>query len=74
MSDREKVGHEPERPDDKHFAPVNEGEDARGRTAAEAGENGRSGTGVPGVGKEHPDTLPPTEEGVREAERHDDSR
>ncbi|MFB4319091.1 hypothetical protein [Actinomadura sp. 21ATH] len=32
-----------------------------------------SGTGVPGVRSDHPDTLPPDEEGVREAERTDDS-
>lgn len=33
----------------------------------------RSGTGVPGVRSDHPDTLPPDDEGVREAERTDDT-
>ncbi|GAA4151551.1 hypothetical protein [Actinomadura keratinilytica] len=33
-----------------------------------------SGTGVPGVDVGQPDALPPDEEGVREAERRDDSR
>ncbi|GLZ12471.1 hypothetical protein Acsp04_27060 [Actinomadura sp. NBRC 104425] len=33
-----------------------------------------SGTGVPGVDVGQPDALPPDEEGVRDAERHDDSR
>ncbi|MEW2352241.1 hypothetical protein [Spirillospora sp. NPDC029432] len=32
-----------------------------------------SGTGVPGVRSGHPDSLPPDEEGVREAERTDDT-
>ncbi|MFI0355419.1 hypothetical protein [Actinomadura sp. 9N407] len=32
-----------------------------------------SGTGVPGVRSNHPDTLPPDEEGVSEAERTDDT-
>jgi hypothetical protein len=41
----------------------------------EAGAEGTvvSGTGVPGVRSDHPDTLPPDEEGVSEAERTDDT-
>ncbi|TDE34431.1 hypothetical protein [Actinomadura sp. 6K520] len=70
--EREDLGHEPEETHDREFAPVNERSDARGRTAP-AGET-TSGTGTPGVDVEHPDTLPPDEEGVAEAERHDDSR
>ncbi|MEV4006254.1 hypothetical protein, partial [Actinomadura sp. NPDC049753] len=38
-----------------------------------AGEE-TSGTGTPGVRYEHPDTLPPDEEGVEDAEAHDDTR
>ncbi|TDC56081.1 hypothetical protein E1281_08965 [Actinomadura sp. KC345] len=83
-------GHEPEQTHDRDFAPVNEDSDARGRTVRRAspatgrstgsarrpaaGGHGTSGTGTPGVEIEHPDTLPPDEEGVEEAERHDDSR
>lgn len=75
---REDLGHEPEETHDRDFAPVNEDSDARGRTVlqpppADDG-HGTSGTGAPGVEVEHPDTLPPDEEGVEEAERHDDSR
>ncbi|MFG2000283.1 MMPL family transporter [Spirillospora sp. NPDC048911] len=73
MNDRQEPGHAPEKTHDKEFAPVNEGADARGRQRGAASE-GAGGTGVPGVDKAHPDTLPPTEEGVREAESHDDSR
>lgn len=51
---------------------MNRRSDARGRTVPDGEET--SGTGTPGVETEHPDTLPPDEEGVRKAERHDDSR
>ncbi|XRQ13586.1 hypothetical protein ACN3XK_22680 [Actinomadura welshii] len=76
---REDLGHEPEETHDRGFAPVNERSDARGRTTGRPGGTprdgeGTSGTGTPGVRREHPDTLPPDEEGVEEAERHDDSR
>jgi hypothetical protein len=68
-------GHEPDETHDRDFAPVNRDSDARGRTVPGGRATGRtSGTGVPGVTREHPDTLPPDEEGVEEAERHDDSR
>ncbi|RSN51212.1 MULTISPECIES: hypothetical protein [Actinomadura] len=86
----EESGHEPNETHDRAFAPVNQGSDARGRTrpgtpvphsvpdGEEAETNGGgteiSGTGTPGVTREHPDTLPPDERGVTEAERHDDSR
>lgn len=69
---REDLGHEPEETHDREFAPVNEDSDARGRTVPDG--HGRSGTGTPGVEREHPDTLPPDERGVEDAERHDDSR
>lgn len=69
---REDLGHEPEETHDRDFAPVNQGSDARGRTDQPASAPG--GTGRPGVRTEHPDTLPPDEKGVEEAERHDDSR
>lgn len=69
---REETGHEPEKTDDRRFAPVNERSDARGRTVPDGEET--SGTGTPGVKDEHPDTLPPNEEGVEEAEAHDDTR
>ncbi|KAB2342643.1 hypothetical protein F8566_36985 [Actinomadura rudentiformis] len=72
MNDREDLGHEPEETHDKEFAPVNRGADARGRQRG-TGPRDLSGTGTPGVDTPHPDTLPPTEEGVQEAERHDDS-
>ncbi|TDC83541.1 hypothetical protein [Actinomadura sp. 7K507] len=87
---RDDPGHEPEQTHDREFAPVNEDSDARGRTVRQpppatdqstssarrpvADGHGTSGTGTPGVEIEHPDTLPPDEEGVEEAERHDDSR
>jgi hypothetical protein len=69
---REDLGHEPEETHDREFAPVNERSDARGRTVPDGEET--SGTGTPGVEYEHPDTLPPDEAGVEEAERGDDSR
>ncbi|TDC71265.1 hypothetical protein E1200_02600 [Actinomadura sp. GC306] len=69
---REDLGHEPEETHDREFGPINERSDARGRTVPDGEET--SGTGTPGVRYEHPDTLPPDEEGVEEAERHDDSR
>lgn len=89
MEDREDLGHAPETTHDRDFAPINQGSDARGRTDPAAsvplhvpGETPedrspdvpRSGTGVPHITKLHPDTLPPDEEGVREAESHDDTR
>ncbi|REE95188.1 hypothetical protein [Thermomonospora umbrina] len=77
MSERDDVGHAPAEPHDRRFAPVNRGSDARGGTVPEVEREkeaeGVSGTGVPGVDGA-PDSLPPTEEGVREAERGDDSR
>lgn len=69
---REETGHEPEETDDRRFAPVNKRSDAHGRTVP--GEERTSGTGTPGVRHEHPDALPPDEEGVEEAEAHDDTR
>jgi hypothetical protein len=79
MADREDVGHEPEETHDREFAPVTRGSDARGRTAPPDEDVGRqedeaSGTGVPSVDVGHADALPPDEEGVRRAERQDDSR
>ncbi|MFA1538880.1 hypothetical protein [Actinomadura monticuli] len=68
----EDPGHEPGETHDREFAPVNEGSDARGRTVPDGRTT--SGTGTPGVKREHPDTLPPDEAGVEEAERGDDSR
>lgn len=69
---REESGHEPEKTDDRRFAPVIRRSDARGRTVPDGEET--SGTGVPGVKHKHPDALPPDEAGVEEAEAHDDSR
>ncbi|TDC18290.1 hypothetical protein [Actinomadura bangladeshensis] len=69
---REDLGHEPEETHDREFTPVNRRSDARGRTVSDGEET--SGTGTPGVRYEHPDTLPPDEAGVEEAERGDDSR
>jgi hypothetical protein len=69
---REDLGHEPDETHDREFAPVNRRSDARGRTVPDGEET--SGTGTPGVRYEHPDTLPPDEAGVEEAERGDDSR
>lgn len=75
MSDREQPGHEPAETHDKEFAPVTRGGDARGRTVpGERGGEDVSGTGVPGVDSGRADAFPPDEEGVREAERHDDTR
>jgi len=80
MTEKEDLGHEPETSDDRRFAPVNRGSDARGRTVTpeEEGmarqEDEASGTGVPGVDVGHPDALPPDEEGVHRAEEQDDSR
>jgi hypothetical protein len=80
MTDRENAGHEPEETHDREFAPVTRGSDARGRTTPpeEDGmarqEDEASGTGVPGVDVGQADALPPDEEGVRQAERQDDSR
>ncbi|MFB4308990.1 hypothetical protein [Actinomadura sp. GTD37] len=68
------TGHAPKETHDREFAPVNERSDARGRTVPAAGREETSGTGTPGVRYEHPDTLPPDEAGVEEAERGDDSR
>ncbi|TDD78048.1 hypothetical protein [Actinomadura rubrisoli] len=55
--------------------------DAQGPGSSVPGEEGMgrqedeiSGTGAPGVEVGHPDALPPDEDGVRDAERHDDSR
>jgi hypothetical protein len=79
MADREDLGHEPEQTHDKRFAPVTRDEDARGRTVPPDDEEAArrdevSGTGVPGVHADSPDSLPPDEEGVRAAERRDASR
>lgn len=59
---------------DEEFAPVLRDED-RELASDEARAEGRpvSGTGVPGVPVDHPDTVPATPEGVREAERADDT-
>lgn len=74
----ENLGHEPAETHDRDFAPVNRGADARGRTPEEEGmarqEDEPGGTGVPGVDVGRPDALPPDDEGVREAEEHDDTR
>ncbi|MDX6743976.1 hypothetical protein [Actinocorallia sp. A-T 12471] len=60
---------------DRFFAPVTRGGDARGRTIpAERDKPGISGTGVPGVTRPAPNTGRADESGVRDAERHDDSR
>ncbi|SNS80179.1 hypothetical protein SAMN05443665_1009149 [Actinomadura meyerae] len=76
--ERDDSGHEPHETHDRDFAPVNRRSDARGRTAPpstpEPGGEETGGTGAPGVRYGHPDTLPPDEAGVEEAERHDDSR
>jgi hypothetical protein len=87
MSENEDLGHEPETTDDRRFAPVTRGSDARGRTVTpdegtvtpdEEGyarqEDEATGTGVPGVDVGRPDALPPDEDGVRRAEEQDDSR
>ncbi|WP_030166266.1 hypothetical protein [Spirillospora albida] len=86
MDEREDTGHEPAVTHDRDFAPVNQGSDARGRTTGTSGprnvpgarpddeDEPLSGTGTPSVTREHPDSLPPTERGVQEAEAHDDSR
>jgi hypothetical protein len=80
MTNRENLGHEPEETHDREFAPVTRGSDARGRTTPPEEEDMArqedevSGTGVPGVDTGQADALPPDEEGVREAERTDDSR
>ncbi|HEX2314840.1 MAG TPA: hypothetical protein VHJ17_13950 [Thermomonospora sp.] len=73
MSERDDPGHEPATTHDRDFAPVNRGSDARGRTEPEESPRDASGTGVPGVHADSPDSLPPDEEGVREAERGDAS-
>ncbi|MFV2176788.1 hypothetical protein ACFHW2_22670 [Actinomadura sp. LOL_016] len=86
----EESGHEPRETHDRAFAPVNQGSDARGRTRpgtpvphrvpdgdepeTNGGDADVSGTGTPGVKRQHPDALPADERGVTEAERHDDSR
>jgi hypothetical protein len=86
MSEKEDLGHEPHETHDRRFAPVTRDSDARGRTVPETTpvlpeeegmvrqEDETSGTGVPGVDVGQPDALPPDDEGVRRAERHDDSR
>jgi hypothetical protein len=77
VNEKEDLGHEPDQTHDREFAPVTRGSDARGRTADEESarqEDEASGTGVPGVDVGQPDALPPDEEGVRQAEDHDDSR
>ena len=80
MTENDDLGHEPEQTDDRRFAPVTQGSDARGRTVPpeEEGmarqEDETSGTGVPGVDVGQPDALPPDEEGVRRAEEQDESR
>lgn len=72
---REDAGHEPEHPSDEEFAPVVRGADAEGKTRPEErGDAERSGTGVPGVRSDHPDSLPPDDAGKREAERADETR
>lgn len=74
------AGHEPAETDDRSFAPVTRGADHRGRTTPdppERDDDGRepsSGTGVAGQVTRHPDALPPDEQGVEQAERHDASR
>ncbi|MEU8797530.1 hypothetical protein [Spirillospora sp. NPDC048819] len=70
--EREDLGHEPKETHDRDFAPINRRANARGGTVPDGEET--SGTGTPGVRIEHPDTLPSDDEGVEEAERHDDSR
>jgi hypothetical protein len=80
MTNREDLGHEPEETHDRDFAPVTRDSDARGRTTSfEEEDTARqedevSGTGVPGVDVGQADALPPDEDGVRDAERQDDSR
>jgi hypothetical protein len=87
MAEPEDLGYEPEQSHDREFAPVTRGSDARGRTVPANGapvvpgeegmarqEDETSGTGVPGVDVGQADALPPKEEGVRQAERQDDSR
>lgn len=78
MTRYEELGHEPEETHDREFAPVNQGSDARGRTVPSEREDEeghpRSGTGVPGVRKPHPDSGTADERGVRLAEEHDATR
>ena len=80
MTNREELGHEPEETHDRDFAPVTRDSDARGRTTSSEKEDTArqedevSGTGVPGVDVGQADALPPDEDGVRDAERQDDSR
>jgi hypothetical protein len=74
MTERDDLGHEPEETHDKDFAPVTRGGDARGRTVPSSEQENVSGTGVPGVRKPHPDSGPPDEEGVRQAEEDDATR
>jgi hypothetical protein len=60
--------------DDREFAPVlRDEEEPAAADADRAAGRPVSGTGVAGVSADHPDTLPPTAEGVREAERSDDT-
>lgn len=60
--------------DDHRFAPILRDEDENLATDEERAEGRQvSGTGVPGTPTAHPDALPPTEEGVREADRTDDT-
>jgi hypothetical protein len=79
MAEQEELGHEPDETHDRRFAPVTRGSDAEGHTTPLDDEKRdrqgeRSGTGVPGAEGDHPDELPPDEEGVRQAEQQDDSR
>ncbi|WP_106399022.1 hypothetical protein [Actinocorallia populi] len=78
MTKYDDLGHEPEETHDREFAPVNRGSDARGRTVPPVTQNEgavpRSGTGVPGESAEQQYSLPPDEEGVREAEEQDATR
>lgn len=59
---------------DHRFAPILRDEDESPATDEDRAE-GRavSGTGVPGTPTAHPDALPPTDEGAREADRTDDT-
>jgi hypothetical protein len=59
---------------DHRFAPVLRDEDEDLATDEERDEGREvSGTGVPGTPTAHPDALPPTDEGAREADRRDDT-
>ncbi|MFL6052784.1 MAG: hypothetical protein ACJ72W_07705 [Actinoallomurus sp.] len=59
---------------DHLFAPVLRDEDEELATDEERAEGREvSGTGVPDTPTAHPDALPPTEDGVREADRRDDT-